>query len=238
MQVVILAGGLGSRLSEETDVIPKPMIEIGKRPILWHLIDFFASQGLKEIIVATGYKSEIIESFVDSKMFHNYSIKAGVDVKCVFTGENSLTGTRLYKLKAFMRDEFIVTYGDGLTDMRIDSLIKFHRRKGKVATVTAVHPPARFGSLKIKNDLVLEFDEKNPQKEGWINGGFICTSSDIFNFIPNKDTSLESLPMSNLVSARELVAYKYEGWWYAMDTIRDKRELQRMWDDGTAPWNK
>jgi glucose-1-phosphate cytidylyltransferase len=238
MQIVILAGGTGSRLSEETHLIPKPMIKIGELPLIHHLIEYFSINSQRGFIVTTGYKSEGVNDYFNSDSFKIYAEKNSITVDCVFTGQDSLTGKRIAELEPLIRNDFIITYGDGLTDLPLDSLIDFHRSHGKVATVTAVHPPARFGSLRLAGTTVVAFDEKNPQKEGWINGGFFCTDRRIFDFIPKVNVSLESAPMNNLVDSQELAAFKYEGWWFAMDTLRDKRELQGIWDSGKSPWTR
>ena len=230
MQIVILAGGLGTRLSEETDLIPKPMVRIGGIPILQHIINYYARFGHKEFIVAIGYKAEVIEEYF--KSVNNKSIS----ISLINTGLDTSTGGRIKHLESYLSDEFMLTYGDGLSNVDLEKLVAHHARFGKLATVTAVRPPARFGTIEISNGLVKKFAEKDPQDAGWINGGFFCLNKKICSFIQDSSTSFESEPINKLVSIGELTAFEHHGWWQPMDTLRDKRTLQSLWDKSEAPW--
>ena len=230
MQVVILAGGFGTRLSEETDLIPKPMVRIGSIPILQHIMNYYAEYGHKEFVVALGYKAEVIQEYF--KNIENLDWK----IKLVDTGLETSTGGRIKKLEDQLDDEFMLTYGDGLSNVNINNLLDHHRRFGKLATVTAVRPPARFGTIEISNGVVTKFAEKDPQDAGWINGGFFCLNKRVCSFISDSTTSFESQPLNHLVDIRELTAYEHHGWWQPMDTLRDKRSLESLWEKGEAPW--
>jgi len=230
-KVVILCGGLGSRLSEETKKIPKPMIRIGKLPILIHIMNIYKKHGFEDFILALGYKKKIIIDYFKKKKLKN------INVQLVDTGKNSLTGTRLLKLKKFIKnDNFLLTYGDGLGDINLNKLLKFHIKNNKVATITAVRPPARFGELFLKKHLVKKFEEKNQVNSGWINGGFFIFKKKIFKFIPKKSCMLEKDPMNKLALKKELVAYKHKSFWQCMDTTRDKELLNRIWKSGKSRW--
>ena len=252
MKVVILAGGLGTRLAEETEVKPKPMVEIGGYPILWHILKIYAHYGFNEFFIALGYKGEIIKRF-----FYDYQSLSGnlsinfadgkMDVRdrdcedwkvhLIDTGQNSMTGGRIRRLKDFLKDEtFMVTYGDGVCDVDVAELVKFHRSHGKFATVTAVHPPARFGELLIKEDLSAEFSEKPQTHEGWINGGFLVFEPQILDYLSGDESILEFDALERLAEENQLVAYKHPGFWQCMDTLRDKRQLETAWNDGNPPW--
>ena len=230
MQVVILAGGFGTRLSEETDLIPKPMVRIGDIPILHHIIDFYARFGHKDFVIALGYKADVIVDYFEVNK------NSELTIKLVDTGLETSTGGRIKKLKDILDDEFMLTYGDGLSNVNINELLDHHRRFGKIATVTAVRPPARFGTIEISNGIVTKFAEKDPQDAGWINGGFFCLNKKVCDYISNFTTSFESEPLNYLVGIQELTAYEHQGWWQPMDTLRDKRTLQSIWDKGDAPW--
>lgn len=230
MQVVILAGGFGTRLSEETDLIPKPMVRIGNIPMLEHIMNFYSKHGHNDFVVALGYKAEIIQEY-----FKDNS-KPGRTINLVDTGLDTSTGGRIKKLENKLDNEFMLTYGDGLSNVNIENLLDHHQRFGKIATVTAVRPPARFGTIEISNSLVTKFAEKDPQDAGWINGGFFCLNKKICSFITDSTISFESGPLNNLVEIKELTAYEHNGWWQPMDTLRDKRSLQSLWDNGEAPW--
>lgn len=230
-KVVILCGGYGSRLSEETKLIPKPMVKIGGIPIVVHIIRYFKFYGFRKIILATGYKSKIIEDyFKKRKEFYN--------VSTIFTGKNSLTGGRLLRLKKYLRndEEFFLTYGDGLTDLNLKKLYKFHHRHKKLATVTAVHPPVRFGELELKQNNVRNFAEKKQVKSSWISGGFFIFNKKIFNYLKNDRTILETSPMQKLTKSKNLFAYKHEGFWQCMDTLREKKLLEDLLEKNKAPW--
>jgi glucose-1-phosphate cytidylyltransferase len=230
MQVVILAGGLGTRLSEETDLIPKPMVRIGNIPILQHIINFYSKFGHKDFIVALGYKAEVVIEYF--KIYKNSEL----NIRLVDTGLDTSTGGRIKILEDQLDDEFMLTYGDGLSNVNIDDLINHHKRFGKMATVTAVRPPARFGTIEISNGVVTKFKEKDPQDSGWINGGFFFLNKKVCKFIPDLTTSFESEPLNHLVQIQELTAYEHHGWWQPMDTLRDKRNLEAIWSKGDAPW--
>ena len=233
MKIIILAGGLGTRLAEYTDKIPKPMVNIGKKPILTHIMNFYKSFGYDEFIIAAGYKKEIISKYYEnSKEFKN--------LKIVDTGKDTMTGGRLLRLKSHINEgeNFFMTYGDGLCSVNLDRLKKFHTDHKKIATVTAVHPPVRFGELEIEGDEVVKFEEKPQAKAGWINGGFFTLNSKIFDYIENDQTLFEKEPMTNLYKDKMLKAYKHEGFWMCMDTLRDKIDLEKILIDKGAVWKK
>jgi glucose-1-phosphate cytidylyltransferase len=230
MQVVILAGGFGTRLSEETDLIPKPMVRIGNIPILQHIINYYLNFGHSDFVIALGYKSEVITEYFKG------ASNSGANIKLIDTGLETSTGGRIKKLENLLDEEFMLTYGDGLSNVNIDRLIDHHRRFGKIATVTAVRPPARFGTIEISNGVVSRFAEKDPQEAGWINGGFFCLSKQVCDYISNSNVSFESEPMNRLVEMQELSAFEHQGWWQPMDTLRDKRALESLWEQGDAPW--
>jgi len=230
MQVVILAGGFGTRLSEETDLIPKPMIRIGDVPILHHIMNFYSRFGHKDFVVALGYKAEVIQEY-----FNGYKNSSWA-VNLIDTGLETSTGGRIKKLEDYLDDEFMLTYGDGLSNVNIAQLLDHHQRFGKIATVTAVRPPARFGTIEFSNGLVTKFAEKDPQDAGWINGGFFCLNRKVCSFISDSTTSFESEPLNHLVQIGELTAYEHHGWWQPMDTLRDKRTLESLWNKGDPPW--
>lgn len=230
MQVVILAGGFGTRLSEETDFIPKPMVKIGDIPILQHIMNFYSKFGHEDFLVALGYKANVIEEYFEKVDNSNWN------VNLVDTGLETSTGGRIKKLENLLESQFMLTYGDGLANVNINQLIDHHNRFNKIATVTAVRPPARFGTIEISNGLVTRFAEKDPQDAGWINGGFFCLEKEICSYILDSSVSFESEPLSNLVSAGELTAFEHHGWWQPMDTLRDKRSLESLWEKGDAPW--
>lgn len=251
MQVVILAGGLGTRLSEETGSIPKPMVAIGEVPILLHLMRYYASYGHTDFVIALGYKGYAIKEFFSNYLLHKSNLAINLadgtvkkldgpqenwTVKLIDTGQDTATGGRVLKLKDYLEPEFMLTYGDGLSNVDLDALLAHHKRLGKIGTVTAVRPPARFGSLLLSGDFVEKFSEKNPQDAGWINGGFFCFSKSICDFISDASTSLESIPLETLVAQKELSAFIHEGFWQPMDTLRDKNTLEALWVDGDAPW--
>ncbi len=252
MKVVILAGGLGTRLSEETELRPKPMVDIGERPILWHIMKSYASQGFKEFFVALGYKGEVIKRyFLD---YHGMSKSVTIDVATgrasfhesevddwkvhlMDTGLKTSTGGRVKRLQPWLEDgTFMLTYGDGVSDVDMNQLLAFHRKQGKIATLTAVRPPARFGALNFDGDMVTEFMEKPQIGEGWINGGFMCLEPRIFSYMKDDDDSLEADVLTRLAKDRELVAYRHERFWQSMDTLRDVRLLESLWQSGRAPW--
>jgi glucose-1-phosphate cytidylyltransferase len=252
MKTIILAGGLGTRLAEETALRPKPMIEIGGRPILWHIMSTYAKFGHKDFLVACGYKGEIIKEYFrsyaiySSDLFVNlrdgtYTVAkpCGPDwqVGLIDTGQETMTGGRLRRLKALVGQQtFMVTYGDGVADIDIGALVAFHRKQGKLATVTAVSPIARFGSLQLNEDRVVQFAEKPRSGEGWINGGFFVFEPPVLDYISSDQTMLEGEPLERLASEGQLAAYRHKGFWHPMDTLRDKHFLETLWASGEAPW--
>ena len=233
MKTVILCGGLGSRLSEETKIKPKPMVKIGNKPILSHIIDIYKHYGFNKFILALGYKSKFIKNYY-------YNKKIGCRLDLVYTGNNTLTGGRLLRLKKYFSksETFMLTYGDGVTSQNIKKLVAFHKSHKKIATMTAVRPPARFGELKLKGNKILKFEEKPQVSENWINGGFFVFDSKIFDFIKDDKTMLEREPLEKLAKIGELVAFKHSGFWQCMDTIRDKNLLNKLWKEKKAPWRK
>lgn len=233
MKTIILCGGLGSRISEETKKKPKPMVKIGNDPILVHIIKIYIKNGFTNFVLALGYKKHNI-----IKYFKNHKIK-GAKIQLLDTGKKTLTGNRLLKLKNILKKEenFFLTYGDGLSNVNLKKLLSFHLEKKKVATVTAVRPTARFGQLKIsKNNLVKKFEEKNQINEGWINGGFFVLNKKIFNYLPKYQSMLEREPMNRLVKDRQLISFKHYGFWQCMDTLRDKEMLNQMWKKKKHQW--
>jgi len=252
MKVVILAGGLGTRLAEETEVKPKPMVEIGGYPILWHIMRHYAFYGFKEFLIAVGYRGEIIKRFfVD---YCNLSGNITVDlmqgkaqteqtegedwvIHLKNTGQDTNTGGRIGRLRSSLNDgAFMVTYGDGVSNVNLHQLLTFHRSHGRLATVTAVRPPSRFGGLIFDGDFVSEFTEKPQIGEGWINGGFMIFEPDVLDFLQGDEISLEADVLEKLAADRQLVAYRHESFWQCMDTLRDKRLLESLWHEGRAPW--
>ena len=252
MKVVVLAGGLGTRLAEETEIKPKPMVEIGGHPILWHIMKHYAHHGFKEFFVALGYRGEIIKRFfVD---YCNLSGSMTVDllrgavetqdsdsedwvIHLRNTGQETNTGGRVKRLEPHLRGgTFMVTYGDGVCDIDLAALLAFHRAHGRVATVTAVRPPARFGGLVFDGDLVSDFTEKPQIGEGWINGGFLVCEPGIFDYLEGDASSLEVDALERLAADRQLAAYRHNGFWQCMDTLRDKRLLESLWHERRAPW--
>lgn len=252
MKVIILCGGFGTRLSEETELRPKPMVEIGGRPILWHIMRGYANYGFKEFVLALGYKGEVIKRyFLD--YYHlqsNLTVSLAVGavtahdgereewlVHLVDTGLTTQTGGRVKRLARWLGQEtFMLTYGDGVCDANLANLLSFHRAHGKLATVTAVRPPARFGGLSFNGDLVIEFSEKPQIGEGWINGGFFVLEPGVLDYIEGDHTIFEREPLENLAKDGQLVAYRHSGFWQCMDTLRDVRLLESLWESGRAPW--
>jgi len=251
MKVVILAGGLGTRLTELTDVIPKPMVPVGGKPILWHIMQTYAKFGHKDFFIALGYKAEIVkEYFLNYRSLNadfevdlstglvSYHQTDAVDwrVTLVDTGMKTMTGGRVKQMQEFVgNDTFMLTYGDGVADIDINSLLEFHRKHGKLVTITAVHPPSRFGELQLDGDKVGNFREKSQMNSSWINGGFLIIEPGFFKFLEGEDTMLELQPLERVAAIGELMAYRHEGFWQCMDTKRDHEHLESLWSSG-APW--
>lgn len=253
MKVAILAGGLGSRLQEETSVRPKPMVEIGGKPILWHIMNLYSAYNFNEFVLALGYKGEVIKEYFMNFFALNNDLsidlsKGAVQVNSakqpdwkidlVDTGASTMTGGRLKRLKSWMGNKtFMATYGDGLADVNIPDLIAFHKSHGKLATLTAVRPPARFGALEFgKDGLITRFTEKPQSGEGWINGGFFVLEPEALDFIEGDETSFEWKPMEELAQQGQVMAFQHPGFFQPMDTIRDRDMLERLWQTGQAPW--
>ena len=234
MKVVILCGGLGTRLSEETKTKPKPMVKIGTKPIIWHLIKYFQYYGFNDFLLATGYKSNILK-----KYFENSKIKNST-IKLVYTGKNTLTGGRILRLKKFIKeDEFLMTYGDGLSNINLKKLISFHYQSKSIATLSAVRPPVRFGEIYIsKKGKINKFKEKPQSSKNWINGGFFVMNKNIFNYLKNDKTILERQPLETLAKQKKLSGYKHFSFWQCMDTMRDKIYLNKLWKENKSPWKK
>lgn len=236
MKVIIIAGGLGTRISEETEDKPKPMVEINGKPIIWHLMNIFSVQGLSEFAISTGYKSEVIETWVQVNKIKDLK-NVTMNVETLNTGLNTQTGGRISGvMKLLPKERVIATYGDGLANVSIDKLISFHEYHGRLATVTAVRPPARFGYMKIENDIVTHFGEKNQSDEGWINGGFFVLEPEVLNYIKSPNEPFESGALTNLAKASQLMAYQHEGFWQPMDTLREKKELEKFATLPIPPW--
>lgn len=232
MKCVILAGGLGTRISGHTQFTPKPMIRLKNKPIIHHIIDIYRFFGLKDFIIASGYKSESIERYFKKKNLKDCKIKV------INTGINTLTGSRLLKLKKYLTNTFLLTYGDGLANIDIKKLINFHKRNKKIITVTSVHPPARFGELKIKKNKVSSFVEKPQLNRGWINGGFFVINPKFLNLIPKKNVMLEREPIQNAIKKKELMAFKHEKFWYCIDTKRDLETMRnKIKIEKKLPWH-
>lgn len=253
MKVAILAGGLGSRLSEETEIRPKPMVEIGGMPIMWHIMRYYAGFGHREFAVALGYKGDYIKRYatdfaaLSGNVRIDYSRRSvdyvashamdGWSLDLVETGLDTNTGGRIKRLKDHVGNStFFLTWGDGVSDVDLDRLLAFHKKHGKLATLTAVRPPARFGHLEIEGDQINIFDEKPQAGEGWINGAFFVLEPGIFDYIAGDSTQFEKEPLSNLAKDGQLMAFKHTGFWQCMDTIRDKKLLEKIWESGKAPW--
>jgi len=253
MKAVILAGGLGTRLSEETSIKPKPMIEIGNKPILWHIMKTFSAHNVNEFVICCGYKGYIIKEYFANYFLHmsdvTFSMKNNEmtvhqndvepwTVTLIDTGENTMTGGRLKAVYDYVKDEeaFCFTYGDGVSDVDITSLINFHRSHGRQATMTAVRPPGRFGALKIIDNMVTDFQEKPDGDGSWINGGYFVLSPKVTDRIKDNTISWEAEPLDSLAKDSELASYKHDGFWQPMDTLREKNFLEHLWNNGKAPW--
>ncbi|MDC1046700.1 glucose-1-phosphate cytidylyltransferase [Candidatus Pseudothioglobus singularis] len=255
MKVLILAGGFGTRLSEETDIKPKPMVEIGGRPVLWHIMKLYSSHGFNEFIILLGYKGHVIKDFFSNYFLHQSNVTFDLQnnsleihqnksepwkVTLLETGINTNTGGRVKQAAPYLDNEdFLLTYGDGLSSVNISKLVYFHKSHGKHITMTAVQPLGRYGALDIKeNNSIISFKEKPKGDGAWINGGFFVCKPDILDYIDGDSTIFEQEPLVNLASDNQLMAYKYDGFWGSMDTLRDKHNLSQMWDSNKAPWKK
>ena len=253
MKVGILAGGHGTRLAEETEIKPKPMVEIGGRPILWHIMMHYSCFGYRDFVIALGYKGEVIKRYMvdycalESNLTVN--LKAGrVDlhdtegiqdwtINLIDTGLNTMTGGRIKRLQPYLGDKtFMLTWGDGVSTVDLSRLLAFHRAHGRLITMTAVRPPARYGHMEFDGDRIREFTEKPQTAEGWINGAFFVVEPQVFDYIDGDDTQFEKEPLERLAADGELMAYKHDGFWQCMDTRRDKFVLEKLWDSGEAPW--
>lgn len=252
MKVAILAGGRGSRLAEETEIRPKPMVEIGGRPILWHIMRHFGHHGFAEFVIALGYKGDQIKRFFTDYLSSHSSLRVdlatgGVDfldddhdekwtVELIETGRWTNTGGRIKRLAPYLCDTtFMLTWGDGVSNVDLPRLLQFHRSHGKLATVTAVHPPPRFGQLELDGDRVASFSEK-PLSQGWINGAFFVLEPGVFDYIEGDETQWERAPMERLAQDGQLMGFRHTGFWHGMDTLRDKRLLEELWASGAPPW--
>ena len=252
MKTVILAGGAGTRLAEETDSRPKPMVEIGGRPLLWHIMKCYADQGFDQFLIALGYKGEVVKRyFLD---YYDLSGDVTVDlasgkasltagprepwiVHLRDTGLQTNTGGRIKRLEPWLSGErFLVTYGDGLADIDLQGLVRFHLTQQRIATLTAVRPPARFGVIRFESDRVASFAEKTTAGDEWINGGFMVFEPEVFRYLDSDETSLESDALERLAADEQLAAYRHEGFWQCMDSLRDRRVLEQLWQEGDAPW--
>ena len=252
MKAVILAGGLGTRISEETHLRPKPMIEIGGRPILWHIMKLYSAHGINDFIICLGYKGYMIKEYFAHYFLHMSDVTFDMEknkmevheqkgeswrVTLVDTGERTMTGGRLKRVGTYLDEEdFCFTYGDGVSDVDITALVTYHRQHQTLATVTATQPPGRFGSLNFEGDKITRFEEKPPGDSSWINGGFFVLSPDVLQYIADDSTDWEREPLERLAQEGELTAYKHSGFWKPMDTLRDKMRLEELWETGKAPW--
>lgn len=252
MKLVILAGGRGTRLSEETSIKPKPLVEIGGMPIIWHIMKLYSKHGINDFIICLGYKGYLIKEFFSNYSLHTSDITINTkknkitthkkdtenwNITLVNTGENTMTGGRILKIKNYVDDEFCLTYGDGLSDVNIKELIKFHKKHKKNATVTVVKPNARFGSVKIdKNNKISSFMEKNNEQVQWVNGGFFVLNKKIFKYLKNDNTIWEQEPLKKLTAQNQLMAFKHNKFWQPMDTIREKEYLEELYISKKAPW--
>ncbi len=253
MKVAILAGGLGSRIQEETEVKPKPMVEIGGRPILWHIMKLYAHQGFSDFVVALGYKGDYVKRYMVDYAALEGDLTIGLregrveahgtgerddwKVALVDTGQTTNKGGRIKRLAPYLGSgTFMLTWGDGVSDIDLRKLLEFHRAHGKLATLTAVRPPARFGHIELDGDVVAEFSEKPQAREGWINGAFFVLEQQVLDYIDGDETEWEKEPLERLAADGQLMAYRHDGFWQCMDTLRERKLLEQLWDSGDAPW--
>ncbi len=252
MKAVILAGGLGTRISEESHLKPKPMIEIGGKPILWHIMKIYSTHGINDFVICLGYKGYIIKEYFANYFMHMSDVTFDMRtnqmevheehvepwrVTLVDTGENSMTGGRLRRVKQYLKDStFCFTYGDGVSDINITQALQAHKQNGKIATVAAIQPPGRYGALDIHNGQVKRFQEKPAGDGAWINGGFFVLEPEVFDYLHGDNDSFEGAPLMQLAEQGQLQAYQHHGFWQAMDTLRDKNQLEALWQSGEAPW--
>jgi len=251
MKAVILAGGMGTRLSEETILRPKPMIEIGGMPILWHIMKTYGTHGINDFVICLGYKGYMIKEYFANYFLHMSNVTIDIQknhvevhevnaepwkITLVDTGEKTMTGGRVKKIEKYVDDTFCLTYGDGLSNVDISKLIQSHKNQKTIGTITAVQPPGRFGSLELNDNKVKSFQEKPKGDMNWINGGFFVFNKEIFNYIKEDNTILEKEPLENLAKESQLNAFKHDDFWYPMDTLRDKNHLEQLWKENKAPW--
>lgn len=255
MKVVILAGGYGTRLSEETDIKPKPMVEIGDKPILWHILKFYSSYGFNDFIICLGYKGQFIKNYFLNYLYNSNDLKINIEnkttnilsnncepwkISLIDTGIDSMTGGRIKRIKKYIEKDsnFLLTYGDGLSDVNLENLIKQHTLTKSIITLTAIQPEGRYGALTLNNSKVKKFGEKLDSKSSWINGGYFVVNKKIFSYLKNDSTIFEKQPLESLAKIGKLSAYKHNGFWQSMDTLRDKKKLTKIWNSGKAPWKK
>lgn len=251
MKAVILAGGLGTRISEETSVKPKPMVEIGGRPILWHILKIYSAHGINDFIICAGYKGYVIKEYFANYFLHMSDVTFDMEnntmevhhkkaepwrVTIVDTGDETMTGGRIKRIAPYVDGPFCCTYGDGVGDVDISALVKFHKESGRLATLTGVLPPGRFGAIQLEGDTVLSFQEKPKGDGSWINGGFFVLDPAVFDYIESDSTVWEREPLERLAAERQLNIFRHHGFWRPMDTMRDKVELENLWDSRNAPW--
>jgi len=252
MKAVILAGGLGTRLSEETEIRPKPMVEIGGKPILWHIMKIYSAYGINDFVICLGYKGYMVKEYFANYFLHSSDITFDIadnkmkvhghkaepwHVTLVNTGDKTMTGGRLYRIKPFLDNEaFCFTYGDGLSDVNIKTLIKYHETQGTLATMTVVNPPGRFGAITLKNKKPVGFQEKPQGDDGWINAGFFILSPKTLDYIDDDNCIWEGKPLKKLTEEGNLSAFCHDGFWQPMDTLREKKQLENLWNSGNAPW--
>ena len=230
MKAVILAGGYGTRISEESHLRPKPMVEIGDKPILWHIMKIYNFYKINEFIICGGYKCNVIEQYFKENSFDE------LDINIIDTGLDTMTGGRLKRIESYVNDTFCLTYGDGVSDVNLEKLIEFHKKKSSVGTLTAIHPPERYGVLDLSEDYVTEFHEKHRGESSWINGGFFVFEPSIFDYLDDDTTILERTPLETLAKERKLAAFRHNGFWQSMDTLRERNLLNELWKKQNAPW--